>query len=182
MKISQADLYTILDPYTTWNAQEEIYRKDTLQFIMENKQPTDRMNPAGHITASAWILDDTRQNCLLIKHPKLHIWVQAGGHIEDDSTVWEAALREAREETGIHDLRYEDKNLFDLDVHLIPAKGDFPAHNHYDIRFLFTCKKEELQSNAEVKELKWIPIYEVAKYTSSESVLRMVEKSTSRTP
>lgn len=44
----------------------------------------------------------------LIKHPLFGVWMQPGGHVEDDETPYEAALREAREETGLDGLRFVD--------------------------------------------------------------------------
>src|SRR3989344_2869084 len=38
---------------------------------------------------------------LLHKHKKLHIWLPPGGHIELDEDPNEAAIREAKEETGL---------------------------------------------------------------------------------
>lgn len=37
---------------------------------------------------------------LLMKHSKLNIWLQPGGHVEDRETPDETALRETEEETG----------------------------------------------------------------------------------
>lgn len=41
----------------------------------------------------------------LIKHPLFGVWMQPGGHVEEDETPREAALREACEETGLDGLR-----------------------------------------------------------------------------
>lgn len=49
-------------------------------------------------TASVYIVQDGK--VLLHKHKKLGIWLQPGGHIELDEGPVEAALREAKEETG----------------------------------------------------------------------------------
>lgn len=49
-------------------------------------------------TASIYIVKDGK--ILLHKHKKLGIWLQPGGHIELDEDPTQAALREAKEETG----------------------------------------------------------------------------------
>ncbi len=49
-------------------------------------------------TASVYLVQDN--NVLLHKHKKLGIWLQPGGHIELDEDPTQAALREAKEETG----------------------------------------------------------------------------------
>lgn len=54
-----------------------------------------------HYAASAYIIDPITKKILLVKHKDMNKWVQPGGHIEDNETPEEAALREAYEETGI---------------------------------------------------------------------------------
>lgn len=69
-----------------------------------------------HDTASAFVFHhdpDLGWRVGLIKHPLFGVWMQPGGHVEDDETPFEAALREAREETGLDRLRL-------LDVHTPP--------------------------------------------------------------
>jgi len=51
--------------------------------------------------ASAFIIDPNTLKILLVKHKKFEKWVQPGGHIEENETPEEAAVREAFEETGI---------------------------------------------------------------------------------
>ncbi len=55
-------------------------------------------------TASVFIVrqDPGQQwRAALVWHPRLECWLPAGGHVEQDETTAEAAIREAREETGL---------------------------------------------------------------------------------
>ncbi len=54
-----------------------------------------------HFCASTFIINPANKKILLIHHKKFNRWVQPGGHIREDETFEEAALREAYEETGV---------------------------------------------------------------------------------
>jgi 8-oxo-dGTP pyrophosphatase MutT (NUDIX family) len=54
-----------------------------------------------HFCASVFVINPENKKILLIMHKKNHKWTQPGGHIDDDETPEEAALREVYEETGL---------------------------------------------------------------------------------
>ena len=54
-----------------------------------------------HFCASVFIINPNNKKILLIHHKKFDRWVQPGGHIDENETFEEAALREAYEETGV---------------------------------------------------------------------------------
>lgn len=142
----------------------------------------------GHITASAWILSSDRHCCLLTHHRQLDCWLQLGGHADGQSQVDQAALREAREESGMtgFDLVLIDGALLplDVDVHQIPARQDDQgrlledAHEHHDVRFLLVAHpNQQLRLSDESHDLAWFPLDEVPRQTNEESVLRMLRKA-----
>ena len=73
---------------------------------------------------------------VLLKHKRLGLWLQPGGHIDPGETPWEGALREAVEETGL-EVRFAavdvdgTPQLVHVDVH---AGGR--GHTHLDLRYL----------------------------------------------
>lgn len=134
----------------------------------------------GHFTASAFVLSPDARSIALIHHRKLGIWCQPGGHLEpDDVDLQGAARREVAEEIGLGELELLGPAPFDLDVHVIPARPDQPAHRHFDVRFLFRAPHDGLAASEEVRDARWVALTEVSgrgTYATDASVLRAVRK------
>ena len=105
-----------------------------------------RKNFDGHITTSAFIVNETLSELLLLRHKSLKRWLQPGGHVENDKSLLASALREAEEETGISPTRLRsvsvaafDEIPFDIDSHYIPEnpQKQESGHYHHDFRYLF---------------------------------------------
>ena len=133
----------------------------------------------GHITASCWIVDPGRGQALLAWHKRLDRWLQMGGHVEpEDQTLLGAALREAREESGLTSVRAVVASLFDLDIHPIPARRGEPDHLHYDVRFLFNADPgEPLAASPESRAVAWVRLDAVVERNPDASMRRMVKKT-----
>ncbi|MFC0532093.1 NUDIX domain-containing protein [Phytohabitans kaempferiae] len=54
------------------------------------------------MTASAAVFDPAREMVLLAIHNVTKYWQFPGGHLEDQESAAEAAIREVHEETGVH--------------------------------------------------------------------------------
>ena len=131
----------------------------------------------GHFTGSAWVVSADGRRTLLLHHRKLDRWLQPGGHADGDTDLARVALREAEEETGLHDLVVEPA-VFDLDRHAIPARGVEPEHWHYDVRFVVRATgSEDFVINEESNALAWREIADVASDPhADESMRRMARK------
>jgi 8-oxo-dGTP pyrophosphatase MutT (NUDIX family) len=171
-------LLALLRHHRTSYPEEQKMLEDMIRFVADHPDCFERNLMKGHVTGSAWIVNPERSHVLLMHHYKLDKWVQPGGHCDGDPDVMKVAIREAEEETGLFAVPVM-KGIFDLDIHTIPAKGNLPEHLHYDIRWLMEAAMEEegLPNNHESHAVRWIRLDEVHRYTSSESVLRMLQKT-----
>lgn len=149
-----------------------------LEFVCSFEDCFERSQKTGHVTGSAWIIDTKRTHALLTHHAKLNKWLQPGGHCDGDGDVASVALREAHEETGLPGLRLWNDSIFDVDAHEIPARGDEPAHVHYDIRYLIQADRGiPLKMSDESHDLKWVRLDQVGELNTDASVLRMVART-----
>ena len=150
----------------------------TREFVGSHEDCFERSQSAGHVTGSAWIVDLDREYVLLTHHLKLGKWLQLGGHADGDPDVLAVALREAREESGLEEIRPLSKGIFDVDVHRIPRRGDEKEHLHFDVRYLLEAdRRHALRLTSESRGLAWVKVAEVERLTREESVLRMVRKT-----
>jgi 8-oxo-dGTP pyrophosphatase MutT (NUDIX family) len=152
-----------------------------LRFVESERDCFERRLLSGHVTGSAWIVNPAGDRALLTHHRKLDRWLQLGGHADGDPDILAVALREAREESGLSDVRPLSEAIFDLDVHPIPARGAEPRHLHYDVRFLLEADDAApLTISHESKDLAWVDLAEIARYSTEASITRMTAKSLAR--
>ncbi|MPZ89552.1 MAG: NUDIX domain-containing protein [Nitriliruptorales bacterium] len=112
--------------------------------------PLDEHADPVHVTASA-IVVGTR-GVILHRHKRLGMWLQPGGHVDAGETLAVAALREAREETGlaVHHPP-EGAQLVHVDVH----EGG-RGHLHLDVRYLMEADGSNPRPSAgESQQVRW---------------------------
>ena len=183
--VHRQPLLDLLQRYREAFSAEDAVVERFVGFVTAHEDCLLRSCVPGHLTASAWILSSDHRRFLLTHHRKLGRWLQLGGHVDGEPEVHRAALREAREESGIEvfDLiGHRGENVpLDLDVHRIPALGEEPAHLHYDVRFLLVSEPGQLgRSSAESLELRWFESGDLASVPYEESLDRMARKAASR--
>lgn len=166
-----------LHAYAPSDPEEQSYKNRMISFIQQHENCFERSLDEGHITGSAWLLNKDKTKALLLHHTKLDMWLQLGGHCDGDPNVLAVAIKEIQEESGIQNISALDENIFDIDIHLIPANSKNKAHYHYDVRFLLHVTSDEsVTQNRESKALQWIGKSSGELPTANPSVVRMFNK------
>lgn len=170
-------LLNLLTSYSEKHSREQKCTNEIIEFIKQYDNCFNRELSVGHITGSAWIVNRASTHTLLTHHKKLNKWLQPGGHADGDSDILQVAKREADEESGLNGLEIEDGEIFDIDVHQIPARTNEAQHLHYDIRFVFRAHgSEAFVVSEESHDLAWVEIAQLEDYNADESVMRMAQK------
>ncbi|MDH2392444.1 NUDIX domain-containing protein [Streptomyces sp. HNM0663] len=154
--------------------QQEL-RRLYLDHLAEHPDGMWKACGAGHITASALVVDPARERVLLTLHGKIRKWLQMGGHCEpDDATLAAAALREGVEESGIEGLALLPGGPVRLDRHQTPCAW------HLDVQYAALAPAGAVEAiSDESLDLRWFGYAEVAD-VADESVVRLMQRTRER--
>lgn len=152
---------------TRWSApdpSQDALRREYLRFLGEHPDGTGRDGPPAHLTASCFVLSTDGERVLLSHHRKGGFWVQFGGHCEPgDADLPAAALREAREESGLDDLSLAGREggppePVDLDAHELSAAFG-RCRRHLDVAFLALADAGAVpRVSAESLDVAWFDV------------------------
>lgn len=171
-----------------FNMAEEKNRQRFIALIRNQKHPFNRHATPKHFTATAFIVNAAMTHTLLIKHKKLGVWINPGGHCDDLESVHETALMEVLEETGLKKLKpisgFLDLHCYDYIVRngkMNHVKTKVPRANEeadYDTSILVIGDMNEkiILADREVGGYKWVKIDDLLKTTNKDSFKRIIPK------
>ncbi len=140
--------------------------------ILCSRNIYSRNNQHGHITASGLVIKNDK--VLLIRHPFIGKYFQPGGHIDENETPLEAAIREVYEETGWKCSPYRaNQQILDVDFHLIPENKKKLEAAHWHIDLCYQLNPIEQTPASESLSATWLEISRV----ESQRVRRAFKKA-----
>jgi 8-oxo-dGTP pyrophosphatase MutT (NUDIX family) len=162
-----------------WRApdlQQEVLRQEFLRHALTRIDADARTCLPDHITASALVVSEQRDFVLLGLHRKVGLWLQFGGHVEtSDTTLADAALREAREESGLATMSLRNVMPTQLDRHAAPCSPD--ARHHLDVQYTAFVDGQPMPTvSDESLDVRWFPLDQIPDLTDT-AVRRLIEAS-----
>ena len=118
-----------------------------LDFLAKNEDAFSRENLVAHMTASAWIVNPERTRTVMVYHRIYDSWSWTGGHADGETDLLAVALREAREETGLRNVRPLSSEIFSLEVLTVDGhekRGEYvPSHLHMNVIYLLEADESK---------------------------------------
>lgn len=111
------DYIKAIKVYNPINEQEMQDKKVILNYIKHfSNNVLLRDNEIAHITSSGFILNKSLDKVLLVHHNIRNVWSWTGGHADGDDDLLHVAIKEAKEETGIKDIKPLSKDIASIDI------------------------------------------------------------------
>ena len=162
-----------IENYQPINEQEETDKQLILDaYNQYGDKLLTREIPYYHLTSSSMILNEKKDKVLMVYHNIYKSWSWTGGHNDGDYDFKHVAMKEAKEETGITNIKLLKDGIASIELIQVPRhkkRGKYVApHIHMNISYLFEAsEKEELKvKEDENKAVKWIAIKDLDKSIS----------------
>lgn len=175
-------MYEVIKTYSPKNPIEESDKIFFLEAISLFGMDLFNRHKMMHFTASSMIFNDQLDRVLMIYHKLYNSWSWTGGHMDGDLNFLEVATKEAKEETGLINLKLYSETP--VSIESLPVwfhiKHDKPisSHLHLNVSYVFIASDtEKLILNAvETEGLKWILIKDLKDYVSEPDMIPIYEK------
>lgn len=176
------DLIQRVNHYQVLDEIDKRIKNNILDFLNRYNNPLSRDNPVGHITVSAWIINEDHSKVLMINHNLFHSWGYIGGHLDDNPNIIEVIKREIKEETGLSNYKLVSDDILNMEINAVQRhiKNNklVLSHLHFDIEYLFMANESD---KIRIKEdensgVRWININDIDKYVTEEHMLPLYQK------
>ena len=161
-----------LEKFVPYNEQEETDKRIMLKYLKDFDDVLTRQNEYGHFTSSAFILNKERTKLLMIYHKIYNSWAWTGGHSDGDNDLLYVAMNEAKEETGIKNVRPISKDIYSIEIVTVDGHEKrekyVGSHVHLNVTYLLEADENE---EIHIKEdensgVKWITIDKILEASS----------------
>ena len=167
----------LIKNYTS-NIEQEIYDKKRIldAYDKYGDELFYRECEMMHFTSSSLILNKNRDKVLMVYHNIYDSYSWTGGHNDGDMDFLNVALKEAKEETSLSELKVLGDGPCSIEVLTVKPhtkRGKYVGgHLHLNVSFLFEADENAYVhiKEDETSRIKWIPIKELEKNISLSDI------------
>lgn len=155
-----------LEAYQPFNEQEEKDRRLIINALKTEEDIFLRKNLLYHMTASAWVVNKTRDKALMAYHNIYNSWAWLGGHADGEADLLKVALKEVEEESGLTNISPVTSKIFSVEVLVVDGhmknKEYVSSHLHFNVTYLIEADEKEklIVKEDENSNLSWFSLEE----------------------
>ncbi len=157
-----------IEEYIPFNEQEERDKAQMLRLLESGEELFTRENRVAHFTVSSWVVNPQRTKVLMVYHNIYNSWAWMGGHADGETDLLAVALREAKEESGITEIKPVTEEILSLETVPVSGhekKGEYvSSHLHLNVTYLFEAPEDQTLTIKpdENSGVAWISFDEIA--------------------
>lgn len=144
-----------------------------------------RSNKKYHFTVSGLVLNEEKNETLLVEHKIYKSLWYPGGHAGGKNKLPRVIIKEVKEETGIKNVKLITGEIVSIEV--LPVKkhiykGEIVSeHEHLNVTYLLQTSKEEEKNNlrilpSENTAVKWVHLNDLLKVITEEYMVNVYKK------
>lgn len=164
-RLSRRRLATLLRGIPPWDDQERAHLARAAQWIAGGA-PLYRIRkpdvPDMHLVSYFVVLDDARDELLLVAHRTAGLWLPSGGHVEPGEDPWDTVVRECREElhTEAQPSEVAGRHPFFLTVTRTRGEGE---HTDVSLWYVLQAARDDITSfdAGEFEAVRWLSLRQV---------------------
>ncbi|MCC3670881.1 NUDIX hydrolase [Terrisporobacter mayombei] len=171
-----------IENYLPYNCEEEKDKEIMIKYMDTFDDVLTRNNEIGHFTSSCWIVNKDKTKVLMAYHNIYDSWAWTGGHADGDGDLLHVSLKEAKEETGLKDVRPLSDEIFSLEVLGVDGhikRGKYvPSHIHLNATYLL-CADETEMTHIKADEnsaVKWFELDKAVKASNEPYMKKIYSK------
>lgn len=168
--------------YSPYNCEEEKDKQIILKYIDDFEDVLTRNNEIGHMTSSSWIVNKDKTKVLMVYHNIYDSWSWTGGHADGDNNLLQVSLKEAKEETGLTNVKPLCEDIFSLEVIGVNGhmkKGNYvSSHIHLNVTYLLCADEHDITHIKEDENsgVKWFTLEEAVKVSNEPYMKKIYTK------
>ncbi len=141
-----------------------------------------RKSKLAHITSSGFILNEEMTKTLMVHHNIYKTWAWTGGHADGDRDLLEIAVKEAKEETGIENVRPLTEEILSLDILTVNGhyrRGEYVStHLHLSAAYVLIVDEREILrvKHDENSDVRWLDVKNMDKMCNEPEIVPIYKK------